>query len=118
MLNIPNSNLPPNSEEPLPFVIVGDKAFPLKKYLLQPYPGFSALNDESKQFYNYRLLRACRVVENAVCLLTQKCKLFYGRIQLSSENAEKVVLAAWVLHSYLRNDASMEDRVFENTDAL
>jgi len=34
MLNIPNSKAPPNSEEPLPFVVVGDKAFPLKKYSL------------------------------------------------------------------------------------
>jgi hypothetical protein len=33
-LNIPNSKSPPNSEEPLPFVTVGDEAFPLKKYLL------------------------------------------------------------------------------------
>ena len=28
-LNIPNSKAPPNIEEPLPFVIVGDEAFPL-----------------------------------------------------------------------------------------
>jgi len=47
MLNIPNSKPPPNIEEPLPFVIVGDEAFPLKKYLLRPYPGVSAQNDES-----------------------------------------------------------------------
>jgi len=35
-LNIPNSKPPPNSEEPLPFVIVDDETFPLKKYLLRP----------------------------------------------------------------------------------
>jgi hypothetical protein len=45
MLNIPNSKLPPNSEEPLPFVVVGDEAVPLKKYLLRPYPGVSVWND-------------------------------------------------------------------------
>jgi len=59
MLNIPNSKPPPNSEELLPFVVVGDKAFPLKKYLLLPYPGVSALNDESQQIYKHRLSRAC-----------------------------------------------------------
>jgi len=57
-LNISNSKPPPNSEEPLPFVTVGDEAFPLKKYLLRPYPGISVRNDESKQIYNYRLSRA------------------------------------------------------------
>jgi len=69
----------------------------------------SARNDESKQTYNYRLSRARRVVGNAFGVLTQKFRLFYGRIQLSPENAEKVVLAACVLHSYLRNDVSVED---------
>jgi len=69
-LNIPNSKPLPNSEEPLPFVTVADEAFPLKEYLLRPYPGFSAQNDESKQIYNYRLSTARRVVENASRVLT------------------------------------------------
>ena len=115
-LNIPNSNPPLNSEEPLPFVVVGDKALPLKKYLLPPYPGVSALNKDSQQIYNYRLLRAHRVVENASGILTQKFRLFYGRIQLSLENAEQVVLAACVLCNYLRNDVIVEECVTENTD--
>ena len=54
--NICNSKPPPNSEETLPCVIVDDEAFPLKKYLLRPYPGVLALNEESKQIYIYRLL--------------------------------------------------------------
>ena len=111
-LNIPNSKPPPKSEKPLPFVIVGDEVFPLKKYLLRPYPGVSSRNDESKQIYNYRLWRARRVVENAFGILTQKFRLFYGRIQLSPENADKVVLAACVLHNYLRNDVSVEKTVW------
>jgi hypothetical protein len=77
-LNIPNSKPLPNSAEPLPFVTVGDKAFPLKKYLLGPYQGLSAWNDESMQIYNYRLSRACRVIENAFGILTQIIRLFYG----------------------------------------
>jgi hypothetical protein len=31
---------------------VGDEAFPLKKYLLRPYPGVSARNDWNKQICN------------------------------------------------------------------
>jgi len=81
-LNISNSKPPPNSEEPPPLLIVGDEAFLLNKYLLRPYPGISARNDDSKQIYNYRLSRARRVVENAFGILTQTFRLFYGRIQL------------------------------------
>jgi hypothetical protein len=43
--------------------------------------------------------------------------LFYSRIQLSPENEDEVVLAAFVLHNYLRNDVSVEDCVIENADA-
>jgi len=81
-LNISNSKPPPNSEESLPFLIVGDEAFPLNQYLLRPYPGVSARNDDSKQTYNYRLSRARRVVENAFGVLTQTFRLFYGPNQL------------------------------------
>ena len=47
----------------LPFVLVGDEAFPLKEYLMKPYPGRD-LNEE-RRVYNYRLSRARRVIENA-----------------------------------------------------
>jgi hypothetical protein len=67
--NIPKSKPSPNSEER--FVVLGDEASPLKKYLLRPYPGVSALNDESQLIYNYRLSRARRVVENAFGIITQ-----------------------------------------------
>jgi len=86
--------------------------------LLRPHPGVSAQKDESKQIYNYRLSRTRRVVENAFGIRTQKFRLFYGRIQLSPENADKVVLAACGLHHYLRNDVNVEDSVIEDTDAL
>jgi hypothetical protein len=75
---------------------VSDKEFPLKRYLLRPYPGFSAQNDESKQICNYRLSRARRVVENAFGILTQKFNLFYGRNPLNTEKEDKVVLTACV----------------------
>jgi hypothetical protein len=64
------------------------------------------------------LSRARRVVGNAFGIISQKFRLFYGRTQLSPENADKVVLAACVLHCYLRNDVNVEDCVIENTDAL
>ena len=39
-MGLPNLSALPETREPeLPFVLVGDEAFPLKNYLLQPYPG-------------------------------------------------------------------------------
>ena len=82
--------------------------------MLRPYPGISTRNDEGNKIYNYRLSRARRVVENAFGILIQKCRLFCGRIRLSPANADKIILAACVLHSNLRNDLSVEDNVTEN----
>ena len=39
-MGLPNiSSLPETRDPALPFVLVGDEAFPLKNYLLRPYPG-------------------------------------------------------------------------------
>jgi hypothetical protein len=38
-LNIPNFKPPPNSDEPMPFVIVGDEIFPPKEIFATTLPG-------------------------------------------------------------------------------
>ena len=40
----------------LPYFFVGDAAFPLKKYMLRPYPG--RFLPVGKQIFDYRLSRA------------------------------------------------------------
>ena len=117
-LNISNSKPPPNRWRTPTICNSGRRSISPKEILATNLPVSFTRNDESKQIYNYRLSRARRVVENAFGIFTQKFRLFYGRIQLSPENAHKVVLAACVLHNYLRNDVNVEDCVIENTDAL
>ncbi|XP_025266722.1 protein ALP1-like [Camponotus floridanus] len=71
MLFIPEVRSLPNTNDLLPFSIVGDEGFPLKTYLMRPYAKKNLQSNEQKVF-NYRLSRARRVVENAFGILVAR----------------------------------------------
>jgi hypothetical protein len=55
-LNIQKKRALPGTNTQLSMIIVADEAFPLKTYMMRPYPGRDLTND--KTIYNYRLSRA------------------------------------------------------------
>lgn len=100
-LNVPPKEALPGTTNDVPYVIVGDEAFPLKTYLLRPYPG-KQLDCNEKRVYNYRLCRARRVVENAFGLLSQKFRIYNRRMQAKPENADVIILTTCVLHNFIK----------------
>ena len=103
-INIPSGTFLPFSNRQCPYVIVGDDAFPLKKYLMKPFPGRD-LPDE-KLIFNYRLSRARRTSENAFGILAGRFQIFKKPISTSPDNVKDIVLATVVLHNYLRGNTS------------
>jgi hypothetical protein len=85
---------------------VVDEAFPLKTYLMRPYPGSQSKGDKEKSIFNYRLFRARRVLENAFGILSQKFQIYQRALQSLPENADNIIFATCVLHNYLRDQGS------------
>lgn len=83
------------------YVLVGDEAFPLKPYLMRPYPR-RELNSNCK-IYNYRLSRARRTVENAFGILVSRFQVFQKAIATSVPTAIKIIRTACAMHNWLRS---------------
>lgn len=85
----------------LPFVFVGDDAFPLVDRIMKPFtpPRGGTLTDAEKIF-NYRLSRARRCVENAFGILASKFVCLARPLLCQPERAQKIVSACCVLHNY------------------
>lgn len=99
-LNIPEQKLLPGTNTKLPMVIVADDAFPLTTNIMRPFPGKN-LTDEQRIF-NYRLSRARRISENVFGILVQKFRMFMRPLQGNPDNITKIVLAACILHNFIR----------------
>lgn len=99
-LNVPENSTIPNTEIQVPYVIVADEAFPLKNYLMRPYPGDNL--DDRKRNFNYRLSRARRTSENTFGILTQKFRLYNRRIQACPKNVDYIILASCLLHNFIK----------------
>lgn len=93
-------------------VLVGDNAFPLKEYLLKPFPG-NQLTLKQKIF-NYRLSRARRIVENAFGIMAARFRVFEKPFPYSPEKVILIVKACCALHNWLK-ETKLQYRQFEYT---
>ena len=84
----------------LPYTFVGDEIFPLKQWLMKPYPGSHMIL--GKRIYNYQQSRARRTIENAFGILAARWRIFRRPIRASPETAERIIKATVCLHNYLR----------------
>ncbi|CAN7941128.1 unnamed protein product, partial [Ixodes pacificus] len=99
-LGLPPAGLLPQTKTRLPFVFVGDEAFPLLPNLMRPFPRREG--QLLSRMFNYRLSRVRRIIENAFGILVARWRIFRQPIQASEETLEAVVWACVNLHNYLR----------------
>lgn len=78
-LNLPAPRPLPSRTSPVPYVIVADDAFPLKPYIMKPYPFRN--QPMAKRVFNYRLSRAQRM-ESAFGILAARFRVLRSPICL------------------------------------
>ena len=90
----------------IPYYFIGDEIFPLKTWLVRPYPEKALVDDEEKKIFNYRQSRARRVIKNALGILTARWRIFHKPIVATVENVETYTLSCLALQNYLRQTDS------------
>ncbi|XP_067937154.1 uncharacterized protein [Watersipora subatra] len=104
-LNIPSPTNLPGTSQPLPFVMVGDEAFPLKPWLMRPFPG-RVVDSHGKKIYNYRLSRAQRTIENAFGIMTSSPSGFADSIAPGGEIVEGIWRRETPAHNHRQTNRS------------
>ncbi len=102
-LSIPKPRPLPGRKTSIPFVCVGDDAFPLTSYMMKPYPNPGLTED--KRIFNYRLSRCRRISENAFGILANRWRVFRSHILVSPDKATLIALGAITLHNFLRSNS-------------
>ncbi|XP_061597942.1 uncharacterized protein LOC133461167 [Cololabis saira] len=102
--NIPAPAPLPGSYQLAPCCVVADEAFPLKEYIMKPYPNHRL--SEEQRIFNYRLSRARKVVENAFGILANRFRVFQTTINIQdTAKVEDIVLSCCALHNFLRTES-------------
>ena len=104
-MNLPApSKIYQSSDQDRPCFLLGDEMFPLKDWLMRPFPG--AETTEEEKICNYRHSRECQCVENAFGILSQRWRIFLRPIKTSVKSVENYTLACLAIHNYLRLTAN------------
>ncbi|XP_069683589.1 uncharacterized protein [Periplaneta americana] len=111
-LNIPTKNELPGSNLRAPYVILGDESFPMKTYLMRPYPAPQAADDIPKKTFNNKLSHARQVTENAFRLLADRFQVYRRVLKSKPENLDTLILTTCILHNFLQ-----EEDVHSSTEA-
>ncbi|CAN8004230.1 unnamed protein product [Ixodes pacificus] len=95
----------------VPYLMVGDEAFPLKTFLMRPYPRRGNDPAQYQEYlkratFNYRLSRTRRLIENSFGIMANRWRILRRAFKASEEITESVVKACVTLHNFLLKDSA------------
>lgn len=111
--NVPPNRPLPNTNIPMPFVLLGDQGYPLKEYLMRPYPCTTNLDPE-KEIFNYRLSRARRMIECTFGILVSKWRCLKTELQVNEDHVDTIVKCICLLHNIIIDQEGIDDTLLVN----
>jgi len=106
-LNANQEKVLPGSNIALPHFLVGDEAYPLKTYLMRPYPQKNLGPEE--EIFNKRLTNARQVVECAFGILSSKWRLLLKAIEINPDRADGIIKCICLLHNIIIDKEGIHD---------
>lgn len=100
-LSLPSTEPLPGRHKSVPYIFVGDDAFPLSNSLLKAYSG-NHIRGSMERIFNYRLCRARRIVENVFGILASVFRIFRTPMLIQPKKAAMVSMTCALLHNFLR----------------
>lgn len=94
-----------------PCVFIGDEAFPLRNYMMRPFPRKQS-QENDKAYNNYRLFPTRMTVECAFGIMSSKFRILLKSIETTEKNADHIVKAIYMLHNTiigLEQDVSIQN---------
>nr|CAI5818727.1 unnamed protein product [Callosobruchus analis] len=106
-MSIPAPRCLPNSNIVHPVTLVADEAFPLKSYIMRPYPGRNL--EPSKRIFNYRPCRAHRVIENTFGILVSRWRMLRNAIIADLASIDSFIKAIVCLHNFANIESKLQE---------
>lgn len=98
---------------PMPHVFLDDAAFPLKDYLMRPFPGVGLPVEQD----TYRHSRARMAIECTFGILSSRWRVLLTHINLDPKNVDYVVTACCILHNFLHSQVECERWLIEASES-
>lgn len=100
-INFPTPEPLPGGNIDMPYVLVGDGAFPLSTHIMKPFPGNHGVGTPQRIF-NEQLSRSRVIVENVFGIMTAVFRVFRKPIALNVKNTSLITITCVRLHNFLR----------------
>ena len=88
----------------IPFVCVGDDAFPLATFMMKPYPQKDLSRD--KRMFNYRLSCARQISKNAFGIFANRWQAFRKSFLLKPEKVKVLTYSVLISRNFLRSEST------------